>query len=95
MQVSLMCTEDAPSDPQHTLPRKDVGANTNLSKNNGNAEGNEASGDEKEEEAAMEASTKYKPQRQKWTVLGQWNANELLARVSSAIKAEVLRLETN
>ena len=92
MQVDSICNADAAPDPPRTPPHEEAGANENPSENNDNAEDNDASEDEEDEEAAASVvSEKRRRVCQKWSVLGDWDASQLLA---SEIDANILLVAT-
>jgi hypothetical protein len=91
MQVDEICNEAAAPDPPRTLPREETGANENPNDNNDNLEDREATEDGDEEEAAIVCSGKRRRVRKKWTVIGEWHANQFLA---SEIEARILRIAT-
>ncbi len=91
MQVDGICNEPAAPDPPRTPPREEAGANENPSENNDNAEEIEATENEDEEDAASVGSGKRRRARRKWTVIGEWDANQFLA---AKLEANILRVTT-
>jgi hypothetical protein len=91
MQVGSICNADAAPDPPRTPPREEAGANENPSEINDNAEENGATQDEDEDESASVVSEKRRRVRRKWSVLGDWDAGQLLA---SVIDANILWVAT-
>jgi hypothetical protein len=91
MQVDEICNKPAAADPPRTPPREEACANENPSENNDNAEENEETENEDEEESASVGSGKRRRVHRKWTVIGEWDANQYLA---AEIEVHVLRVAT-
>ncbi len=67
-----MCNVDDAPDPQLTPSREEAGANDTPSEINDNCEENEGTGDDEEEEAAINSLDTRKKEHRKWTVIGRW-----------------------
>ena len=91
MQVDVICNADAAADPPRTPPREEASANENTSEKNDDSKENDATENEYAEKSASVGSGKRRRVRKKWTVIGEWHANQFLA---SEIEARILRIAT-